>query len=77
MYQLTRGVLALMIGFIISIITGVIIVPLLRKIKAKQTLSSYLFKKHKEKEGTPTMGGLIFIIPTIVSVIILLLWNKI
>jgi len=77
MYQLTRGVLALMIGFIISIIFGVILVPLLKKMKAKQTLSSYLFKKHKEKEGTPTMGGLIFIIPTILAIIILLLWNKI
>ena len=77
MYQLTRGMLALMIGFIISIVVGVIIVPILKKIKAKQTLSTYLFKKHKEKEGTPTMGGLIFIIPTIVSIIILLLWNKI
>lgn len=77
MYQLTRGVLALMIGFIISIVFGVILVPLLRKLKAKQTLSSYVFKKHKEKEGTPTMGGLIFIIPTILAIIILLLWNKI
>ena len=77
MYHLTRGVLALMIGFIISILTGVVIVPLLRKIKAKQTVSTYLFKKHKEKEGTPTMGGLIFILPTIASIIILLLWNKI
>ena len=76
MYQLTRGVLALMIGFIISIVVGVIIVPLLKKIKVKQTLSTYLFKKHKEKEGTPTMGGLIFIIPTIASIVILLLWNK-
>lgn len=77
MYQLTRGVLALMIGFIVSIIFGVILVPLLRKLKAKQSLSSYLFKTHKEKEGTPTMGGLIFIIPTIVAIVILLLWNKI
>lgn len=77
MYQLTRGVLALMIGFIISIVVGVIIVPLLKKIKVKQTLSTYLFKKHKEKEGTPTMGGLIFIIPTIAAIVILLLWNKI
>ena len=77
MYQLTRGVLALMIGFIVSIIFGVILVPLLRKLKAKQTLSSYLFKTHKEKEGTPTMGGLIFIVPTLVAITILLLWNKI
>ena len=77
MYQLTRGVLALMIGFIISIIFGVILLPLLKKLKAKQTLSTYLFKKHKAKEGTPTMGGLIFIIPTILSIVILLLLNKI
>lgn len=77
MYQLTRGVLALMIGFILSMIAGIILVPLLKKIKVKQTLSTYLSKKHKDKEGTPTMGGLIFIIPTILSIIILLLWNKI
>lgn len=77
MYQLTRGVLALMIGFILSIITGIILVPLLKKIKAGQTLSTYLEKKHREKEGTPTMGGLIFIIPTILSIVLLLLWNKI
>ena len=77
MYQLTKGVLALMIGFIISIVMGVLILPILRKIKASQKLSTYLEKKHKEKEGTPTMGGLIFIIPTILSIIILLLWNKI
>lgn len=77
MYQLTKGVLALMIGFIISVITGIILVPLLKKIKVTQTLSTYLEKKHKEKEGTPTMGGLIFIIPTLLSIIILLIWNKI
>ena len=77
MYQLTRGMLALMIGFIISIIAGIVLVPLLRKIKAGQTLSTYLFKKHKEKEGTPTMGGLIFIIPTLLSIVILLLLGKI
>mgnify|MGYP003313474892 CR=1 FL=1 len=33
------------------------------------TMSIALFKKHKEKEGTPTMGGLIFIIPTILSIV--------
>lgn len=77
MYQLTRGVLAIMIGFIVSIITGVAVLPLLRKLKASQTLSSFLAKKHKGKEGTPTMGGLIFIIPTVVSIVILLLMHKI
>ena len=77
MYQLTRGVLALMVGFILSIFFGSILLPLLKKMKVKQSLSSYLFKKHKDKEGTPTMGGLIFIIPTILAIVLLILWNKI
>ena len=76
MYQLTRGVLALMIGFIISIVTGIILVPLLKKFKISQTISTYLEKRHKEKEGIPTMGGLIFIIPTILSIVLLILLGK-
>lgn len=77
MYQLTKAVLALMIGFVISIVFGILLLPLLRKLKVKQSLSTYLEKKHKEKEGTPTMGGLIFILPTIFTMIILILWGKV
>lgn len=76
MYQLTRGVLALMIGFIISIFVGIILVPLLKKFKISQSISTYLEKKHKQKEGIPTMGGLIFIIPTILSIVLLILMGK-
>ena len=77
MYQLTKAVLALMIGFVISIVFGILLLPLLRKLNVKQSLSTYLEKKHKEKEGTPTMGGLIFILPTIFTMIILILWGKV
>ena len=48
----------------------------LKKLKAGQRINVYV-EAHRGKAGTPTMGGLIFIIPTIVSIIILLLWNKI
>ena len=66
-----------MVGFIFSIFFGALLLPLLKKMNVKQSLSTFLFKKHKAKEGTPTMGGLIFIIPTILAIIVLLLWNKI
>ncbi len=66
-----------MIGFIISIVIGIILVPLLKKIKVRQSISSYLAKKHKNKEGTPTMGGLIFILSTLIAIVILLLTKKI
>lgn len=52
-------------------------IPLLKKIKIKQKISIFLENTHKKKEGTPTMGGLIFIIPTIVTIIIFLLTDKI
>ncbi len=77
MLILAKAVLALMIGFIISVVFGFVLIPFLRRLKVKQQVSIFLEKTHKNKEGTPTMGGLIFIIPTIVTIIILLLMGKI
>lgn len=77
MLVLTKAALAMMIGFILSIICGLIMIPILKKLKVKQKISIYLNKSHKGKNGVPTMGGIIFIIPTILSVLILLLLGKI
>lgn len=77
MLILAKATLALMIGFILSSFAGIIIIPQLKKIKAKQNISIFLKKEHGRKQGIPTIGGIIFIIPTIVSLIFLLLTNKI
>lgn len=76
MLILAKSVLAMMIGFIISVIFGLIFIPILRKLKAKQKISIFLAKKHKEKDGVPTMGGLIFIIPTLLTVLLLIASGK-
>ena len=76
MLILAKAMLAMMIGFILSIIFGLILIPILKKIKIRQKVSIYLEKRHKQKDGTPTMGGLIFIIPTILTSIILMLMGK-
>lgn len=77
MIILTKAVLVMMISLILSIITGLILIPFLKKLKANQHLSIYLEEKHKKKQGTPTMGGLIFILPTILVMIIMYLFGKI
>ncbi len=77
MLILTKSMLAMMIGFILAVAFSSLIIPILKKLKADQQLSIYLRDTHKEKQGTPTMGGLIFIIPTITTIIILYLMNKI
>ena len=52
-------------------------IPILRKMNVRQKVSIFLEKKHKKKDGIPTMGGIIFIIPTILTILILLFLNKI
>ena len=75
MLILAKAMLALMIGFILALISGVILIPLFRKRKVGQQVSLFV-KKHLDKQGIPTMGGFIFIIPTVLTIGILLLTKK-
>lgn len=76
MLILAKSVLALMIGFLVSIFLGLIIIPLLKKLEIKQRISIYLADSHRQKAGTPTMGGIIFILATIISIGVLFLMGK-
>ena len=76
MLMMTKSVLAMMIGFLLAVLCAVILIPILRKLKTLQNLSIYLRDDHKSKSGTPTMGGLIFILPTIFTVFIMIMLDK-
>jgi len=77
MYLLTKVVLAVMLGFISSAVLGLIMVPVLKNFKIGQRISTYMNFSHRNKEGTPTMGGLIFIISTVLVMAFLLLTDKV
>ncbi|MBQ3422262.1 MAG: phospho-N-acetylmuramoyl-pentapeptide-transferase [Romboutsia sp.] len=77
MLLLTKAIVAIMLGFLSSAVLGLILVPLLKKLKVGQKISVFVRDAHRKKEGTPTMGGLIFIIPTVFVVLFLLLTHKI
>ena len=74
MLILAKAALAMMLGFIIAIVVGLIVIPVMKSLKLGQKVSLTLGERHLSKDGTPTLGGLIFIIPTIVT--LLLLWFK-
>ena len=76
MYLLTKSILAVMLGFISAVVLGFILIPLLKKMHAGQRISSYVGERHHLKEGTPTFGGLIFILPTLFVVLALLFTGK-
>lgn len=52
----------ILVGFILSILGGMIVLPTLRSLKAGQSIRELGPESHKSKEGTPTMGGIIIII---------------
>ena len=73
---ITKIVLVMMLSLIISILIGLVLIPLLKKKKIGQRLSEYLEDEHKVKQGTPTMGGLIFIIPAVVVMLFIFIYKK-
>ena len=77
MLMMAKSVFAMMIGFKLSTGLGLFLIPVLKRMRIGQRISIYVGESHKKKEGTPTMGGLIFIIPTLITTLLLVLFDKI
>ena len=55
-------VLAAVVGFGLAFGLGYLVIPFLHKLKFGQTILDIGPKWHKDKQGTPTMGGILFIV---------------
>lgn len=77
MLILTKSVIALILGFIVSILSGAIIIFLLKKYHITQNVSKTLNERHLKKQGTPTMGGIIFVFSTLFVLVCLFFNNDI
>lgn len=55
----------LLVSFVVAVVLGLIILPILKKLKVSQEERSEGPKSHLSKKGTPTMGGIISIIAII------------
>ena len=64
-------ILSILLGFVIATILGPVMIPLLRRLKAGQSIREDGPQTHLIKEGTPTMGGLIIVPSSIAAVMIL------
>ncbi|MGG5462483.1 phospho-N-acetylmuramoyl-pentapeptide-transferase [Clostridium sp. B9] len=67
----TKIVMAIVVSFVIASILGPIIIPMLHKLKFGQNIREEGPKSHLKKAGTPTIGGLIFIFATIITMFIM------
>lgn len=66
----TRMILAFGIGLILAILLYPVAIPILHKLKFGQTIYELGPKSHQVKAGTPPMGGIVFILTSIIASLI-------
>lgn len=65
-------ILPMVIAFLVTTILGPVVIPWLAKLKFGQQILEIGPNWHKNKAGTPTMGGMMFIVGILVSVVAVL-----
>lgn len=63
-------ILSTILAFFIVLLLGPVIIPALKKYKFGQSIREEGPKSHLKKAGTPTMGGIMFIIAIVISSIV-------
>lgn len=63
---MTEYVVPFIASFILTAICGRVVLPMLTRLHASQTEREEGPASHKKKNGTPTMGGIIFLVPWII-----------
>ena len=67
--------LLIIISILVSLGLGLLILPILKKRKIGQNIRDVGPKSHYSKAGTPTMGGIIFMIATLILSLVFLDFN--
>lgn len=65
-----RILITLLCSFALTLLLGKVLIPVLHALKAGQSIREIGPKWHSVKEGTPTMGGIMFILPVLLCVAI-------
>lgn len=66
-----RLIWTVLISFLAAIALGPVLIPWLKRMKFGQTIYELGPESHKKKQGVPTMGGIIFLIPMLVVTLIM------
>ncbi len=72
MFEWTMAFSAIL-SFAVTLLLGFAVIPYLHKLKFGQTILDIGPVWHKNKQGTPTMGGIMFIIGVVVSIVVSLI----
>jgi len=62
-------IISAVVSFVLTVLLGRLVIPALRALKAGQSIREIGPSWHNSKEGTPTMGGIMFMVAAIVCVV--------
>ena len=62
-----RILIPVLISFVLSVILGPVVIPILRRLKMGQTEREEGVQSHLKKAGTPTMGGVIILASIVIT----------
>ena len=62
-------ILTAIVAFGVTVLLGLLLIPVLRRLKFGQSILEEGPSWHKSKQGTPTMGGIMFIVGIVVAVV--------
>lgn len=60
---------SVLLSFIIATVIGPLFIPVLHRLKFGQSIREEGPKSHQKKAGTPTMGGIIFIVASMIAMV--------
>lgn len=76
MLEYKQVIISISMSFIITLILGPLVIPMLKKLNIGQSIRAEGPQSHLSKSGTPTMGGLIIFIALLISVVTSGVLNK-
>lgn len=64
------SIICAIVAALVTVLLGYIVIPYLRKLKFGQTILDEGPAWHKEKQGTPTMGGVMIIAGVLIAIVV-------
>jgi phospho-N-acetylmuramoyl-pentapeptide-transferase len=67
---MTNIIISFVVGIVVSVILFMVFIPYLHRLKFGQTIRIEGPKEHYKKNGTPTMGGIVIILGSLITLLV-------
>lgn len=70
-FKLINAILTVVVSFLLTIVIMPVFIPILKRFKFGQNIYVDAPKSHQSKQGTPTMGGIVFVLSSLITMLLI------